>query len=686
MRRPLAFLFLLLAAVTQSEAAEPVIEMAPAPANVTEHSISTGVAGLQAEIRLRNISTDPQAGTRFYSTSGLLIRKSDGTAVPARWKRITPPPAGLSPTGLAPGQIAVLEISASLPEVGLYETFIDTYGVDATTRAEFPDRRLRIVVTRESDTLPSELIVEPKPAGRIWPWSGGAERTLVTLRNTTPRAVDFKPPAIVSFNESFGDSQTTVATAAPPQLDARGCASPLGPGESCAIGLEIGQRLSPGEYLIDVGVAGVGGGWSQQTQTIRVRASWIISFAVIVLGTGLGWYVQHWRSRGRRAITTLIDIARQRERIARLRTEPVDQALAQVFANATEQAEDLERKCQNGIDVTADVERLGAHVTRISGAAAMLRTVKALPEKARHLVQPRLDGYLARLTDYAEPGAVEAQGKALLGDLNALPKLSANIAVAADLCAAVDGLRASVGDHVDAAAVEAASTRLRSLIGTAMAPLPAEPDDDTVPARCAALDKEIDNVRTLAASFAETARQKLIELATSQAAAAHGDAALRQRAEKVAAQAKGLVPLPQGSDPKARLQELAPLWREHSAIAVALATANSRGRESIAPPDAAEAVPAIDVARLPTIDVPFLLFPPASGAGPQRLQEIRWRHEIFTNLIILVAVGIAGVLSLWAPDPTWGSVADFGAAFLAGLAARVVIGEAGMSGQPTGGN
>jgi hypothetical protein len=159
--------------ISTAAVAQSTVELAPAPANVTEHSIKLGVPALSASITLRNSGKE----LRYYREAKLLTRLSDGATRPAIWSRT-------GATTIPPGAQIALELSAELPVAGSYETFIDTYGKD-DKGLEVPDRRIRVLVIREADALPAEFMVEPKPAAETWPWNGETRHYFLTLRNTT---------------------------------------------------------------------------------------------------------------------------------------------------------------------------------------------------------------------------------------------------------------------------------------------------------------------------------------------------------------------------------------------------------------------------------------------------------------------------------------------------------------------
>ncbi|HXO69742.1 MAG TPA: hypothetical protein VN838_12335, partial [Bradyrhizobium sp.] len=79
------------------------------------------------------------------------------------------------------------------------------------------------------------------------------------------------------------------------------------------------------------------------------------------------------------------------------------------------------------------------------------------------------------------------------------------------------------------------------------------------------------------------------------------------------------------------------------------------------------------------IDIPTQILVPPPGASLLQLQTSQSNNERITNLILLGATGLAGVLALWVPSATWGSCGDVIGAFMAGLAARVVLGDAGST-------
>ena len=66
---------------------------------------------------------------------------------------------------------------------------------------------------------------------------------------------------------------------------------------------------------------------------------------------------------------------------------------------------------------------------------------------------------------------------------------------------------------------------------------------------------------------------------------------------------------------------------------------------------------------------------PASGTGLAELKKYVWWQDLVTNGFAVLAICLGGVLTLWVPNPVWGSAADMITAALAAATAQYVFGK-----------
>lgn len=679
-RRLLVGVALWLGLVIPGLAQEALVQLVPATSNVVEMPVAIGVPGLNAEIRLRNTATDPATGIRRLDASALLIRQSDGQSVPATWQR-RGPAAGSQL--LRPGETASFSLSATVSEPGIYETWIEAAPAVAGNSAEA--QRIRVIVTRTANALPAEFLADPKPVGQTWGgWSmlarlfghsaPGGDGVLLTLRNATNQPIEFAPPSVVSFTKGSGEGETAVASTDLPGVDARGCASPLGAGKACAVRLALDTGLWPGEYRVGVGVAGVGGGWSERTQIVRVRASAVLAFIVIVAGSFCGWYLNFWRASGRRAIVGLIDTTRLKERLQRLDPDPADAASRRLVQLTADEVDGLEAAVRNGADPAEGAGRLDGHMGRLAAAVEIGRGRLKLSQAGQDLLAPRWSALVAGLESTApteaEISVLASRIKALAADVADWPGIEQLANASVTLAGSIEALQKEMGLDGDPATAQTLLATLQAAVETARSALSDEAPPETIAARRSGLAQSIDTSRTSAAAYAADASVKLLSLVDALAGSTV-DAALKLRIANLAASVKTFgAAKPAGTEAEARLATLAGLWKQFRGLAFEV---NPTAQPQIA---AEAAAPAFSVVGVPALDVPVAVTLPPAGTPLQILERSRQRHERLTNALILAVTGVGGVLALWSPNLAWGSIGDVITAFLAGMAAHVVIGEA----------
>ena len=646
------------------------LQLVPAPSNVVETVVTIEDATLGTEIHVRNAVTDTASGPLHLRPSALLVRRSDGSSVRADWKRTGD--AG-EPNVLQPGEEATFLLSANLPEAGVYETFIETQGTPAAASG-----RIRVVVTRTAETLPSEFLVDPRPVGQTWGGLGSIAalwtaprraEAILGLRNTTARKLDFLPPSVLAFAQRSAEADTAVATGPMPAVDSAACASPLPPGAACALKLSFSPTLLPGTYAIDVGVGGPSGGWSQRTEIVRVRATPLLAFLAIVIGAGAGWYISAWRSAGRRALDGLIETTRLRDRLQRLVAPAGDADVARLLARARERIDEVEVGLRRGADPASDLTAIAAHLGRLVDAIEISDGMAKLTQDGQDALRPRWKALVAALGDAGAAGSsLDGPLRSLAADVSAWPGLANHAAAARALATAGEALQSAGGPDLPK---DAPVATLRKAAFDAMVVLDPDTPADTVAARDTKLAAQIASARVQAGGFAETAASTLADLAANLSKPPAGQAA---GATKLARDAKALADRPLGDDPvEPRFEILTALWKTYSDI-----LSHQAGHKNAVPAMIQETDTTAEPQQsvIPVLDAPVSVFLPGEGRSLAVVETARNRNELVTNLLVLMAIGLSGVVTLWVPDPTWGSLSNVIGAMLAGLAAHVAVGEA----------
>jgi hypothetical protein len=626
-----------------------------------------GVRSLVTEIRVRNPAG--QSGTtQVYRPSPTLVRQSDGLAVPALWKRLDLPAGGTNT--IAPGTELVLQLSADLDEPGSYETWIDA--TPGEGEAQDAGHRVHAVVTRESEVLAADFLADPKPVRTVYsPWTGES-RVFVALQNTTAKAVEFLPPAVVGFSRAAPTGPVSVVSQAAPRIDIGDCKSPLGPGARCALNLILAGPLPPGQYAIDLGVAGRGGGWSQRTTQVSSRLPYVFAFLATMLGAAAGWYVQSWRTSGRRAVNGLINLSALRARARRIASSEELSAVAQPVFDALDATE---AHCRNGTDISADLELLSERVDRLASAAALEATLKKLSPQAQAILARLRAAVLGLATDSGADAAVfQKTRQALAKNLIALPGLDYALRRSRSTLKILDRLSQTRGPGEWKQPIGAAHEALGEAISAAAAALPADPPDD------AAVAKRTD-------ALAEAGRRAEAAAGTACAASA---AELRKAAdEAMTAQGETEEARARAGAALTRLEEIGSnddLGARASAVADAWATfaAAGKGGESLEKRGGLESLDGaggrvVAAAATPSLDVPGDLWLPLAPSQPLKsLRRARAVNEWVTNGLVLGGIGCAGV-TLIASNDSWGSWVDIITVFLGGLGSRIVIGAVGTA-------
>ena len=656
--------------VVSNASAELAVDISESSPATIEAPMRIGVPSLVTEIRIRN-SAARSGIAQTYRASPTLIRQSDGLAVPALWKQLNPP-LGDTKTVVS-GSELVLQLSAELAEPGTYETWIDTTPAEGDVPGK--DHRIHAIITRESEAVAADFLTDPKPVRMVYrPWAGES-RVLMTLQNTTTKTVEFSPPTVIGFSDIGPAGTVSMNSSTPPRVDIGDCKSPLGPGARCAINLILAGPPPPGQYAVDLGVAGRGGGWSQRTAQVSSRLPYMVAFLVTTLGAAAGWYVQSWRTSGRRALNGLISLSALRGRTRRIASS--DECIgpgvdAQPIFDAIDAAE---AHCRNGADIAADLELISERVDRLTSATAVEAALKKLSAQAQLILSRLRAAVLASVNDSDTDGpAFQRIRQALTKNLMALPELDDALRQSRSTLKALDRLSEIQGLGESKQPLDAAREALGNAVSEATAALPANTADEAAVAK-----------RTDALADARRSAE-----AAARAASASAAAALRQAADEALcaqgapeeARARGKTALDRlgqirsNGDLGAQVSAIADAWATFAAAGKDVASFERRtGLEGWEGPGGV----ANTATGAPSLDVPAdLWLPLGRGHGLETLSRARAVNEWTTNGLILVGIGCAGV-ALIASNESWGSWVDVITLFLGGLGSRVVIGAVGAA-------
>lgn len=651
-------------------AAEPAVTVVPSSGQAPDVALTAGVAVLDREVRLRNTATGTD-GARSFRADAVLRRRDDGLAVPVTWSRLD----GGTGAVIAPGASLVLRMTATVPQPGVYDASIDTAIPAAPDRPEQPDRRILVTVTREVAAVPSDLVVAPDPMHQVrWPWQDGHATVLMELRNVTTKPIEFGAPAVLGFGRKAGDATEAVAARRLPSVDASGCASPLQPGARCVLRLRLDGIPEPGQYAVQVGLGGPGGGWSQAPATVWVRRPLTLAVLVTAIGVSCGWLVQAWRASGRRAVAALIRTGALRNRIASLVAGSPGTDLSALARPILDALDALEARCRAGDDPADQVDGIEERVTRLATAASVERVFAKLPPEAKAALGPAHDLFMQNAAAAAAgkpPDGYDDGAAAMVANLNAWQAFTDTRAAAQARRQPLDALLAlqPAGEAAVATATEARNL-LSAALDAAAAPIPAPIPATAVADRTAALDKA---ARDADARTAPAIRAYADDLRARLQAVAADDTATADRKKAAADALAGLDGLDRAGGAAAKVRLLGGAWPASRPVApVGLVSGKAlEGR-------------AIDVSAAvqTSLDLPVATawhLVPGRSLGSLRRQQA-WM-EWLTNLVVLAGLSLSGAVAV-AGDPGWGSPLDLVKLLLLALGSRIVIGELGAATQP----
>lgn len=624
--------------------ADQPIELIDAPTAPLKLLVQRSVPGVLAEVRLHN----PAGTARIVRPGDKLVRALDGLVQRAEWQGLD---AG-GTVSIPAGGDATLTLSGTLPDAGVYELWIDTFIPAEGTVREHTERRIQVVVTRTAPpAVTSDLLPEAKAMQIVrWPWTKEASTALIPMVNMTAAPLEFRTPSLLSVGQKVGDASIASSPGRLPELEAGDCSSPLAAGARCALRLTVNGGWGPGQYTADIGVAGVGGGYATRSVPIAVRLPILVPILVTALGVGAGTLVQMWRATGRRAMTSLIELGRLRDRVnAIVKANPtldLNPYAAPILAALTA----AQGRAQTDADAADNIKALGARVDQLANVAAVEPEFEKLPQEAQVILAAPHQRFLQQCVAVVSGRGAEGPDAVapLVAMLHDWPGL-VGAGIEAEACLQL--VRRLV--KLDCAGLDESQgvDALKSALAAASAAVPGD-------AAYAVLGD-----RSVALRAATKPVLAAIRLAVTERAAEFG--------ELLASRLKGTTTtLP---DLQEKIESITrPILRGNEANAVNTLDAVAKDRV-FHPGTEAVNLPSLAAAPVPGVDLPTAVL---IGWTPTRttasLETERNWFEWGTNAIILLALSLSGAV-LVGSNTSWGSWLDIITLWLAGFGSRVVL-------------
>jgi hypothetical protein len=450
------------------------------------------------------------------------------------------------------------------------------------------------------------------------------------LRNEKTREVAFQPPRLLGVRNAQGATDGRGVT-----LNTDECSTPLPGGQACRLRLQIAKPFWPGAYLVDVGVGGANGGWSEQTVTVNSRFSMLVAFAIAAAGILAGAWIDGWRVRGRAAADAAI---RLRGLADALEDIPTDERLRSATAL-------LKRDMS---------EALGA----------LLAALSRLDALGRRILGSRVDRLIAVLTK-PDPGseadALPANRAQLVADIEHWPVA----AVVLDQVAQIEQLMDPTEPCFCAAPglADAVTDFRQSLAEARLATVQ--------PLAKTSISETSASLRS-AASSSKLAEPLRIELDTLKSAAAPADLGkideMRKRLDALPADPLELARYVKDVACRLSAFKAAVAVPKRSAQAKGLAAPSAGTAPPAAPGDADARTKGEDFSQAVRVNFGFSL--------SQSLAEIehrRTRNEWIFNgsMVVLAALALVGTLGASA---TWGAGFDAANLFMAAVGTRIAVG------------
>lgn len=360
-----------------STAAHAAGQSAPPPATTGDattevRALRTEAPALVTEILIENPDPQPR---RFRLRVASASRKDDGAPIPAKVSLAGQQGGAGVGEGIevvVPGRgDARALVSASLDKGGDYEIRL-VRDVDDRAGGSAGRHDIRLMATRDSAPIGPELLAPLQPLQMerpLWPFGQKPAVTLLALHNGSDKNVEFSAPAITAFQREGGGgvvgSEAASVTTGPDSV------TRLTPGAATNYGLTLPPALSAGKYSLTLLVAGTGGGVSQRTLDVSVRANWFVAFVLFTLGALAGHLVSQWRGRGQRMVDDFIRLAWLRDELSRIERESSAQETGTLATGVRRLLADIDIRARDGGDVTNDIASAGDRVAALGRFSAL---------------------------------------------------------------------------------------------------------------------------------------------------------------------------------------------------------------------------------------------------------------------------------------------------------------------------
>jgi hypothetical protein len=441
----------------------------------------------------------------------------------------------------------------------------------------------------------------------------------------------------------------------------------------CAVEVKMPPGLEPGQYLVGVALSGSGGGISEQSLHINVRAGWWWAFLTVAAGAVGGILVNAWRTGGRSLLSRLVRIADLRQRASSLANPSNRSDLSLILGRFLAQVADLEHRIRAGEDGTTELASLEKQFATLKLVDGIERAFERISDPAsrnlRSLIEPRRQELLGLLdADDRNHDAVESLSRIIAADIAELQSFAAAHTALTDTLLAAEALHARVDRQPNEPDLSLQMSQSRNVLAAALEPLDPRTDTDGLGIR---RKKLTDQLKELKLAIVQWIEPVLVRLRNRLAAGEAQHPAGAAEYLKLKAQLPAVLPQATDEDLPLTLRRVGEIWISCNQLD---AYHNAEPEEEGALESNAGSLPTLPPVSL-SPDLLAVLLVPGSGATVRELEVSRYLWEWGTNIFIFVLIGLGGVWALWIGNSSWGTVADFITAFLAGTATRFAVAQ-----------
>lgn len=633
--------------------ASPVELVVATPAAATDagqEALKTTDRIARAQITLKN----PGAQALEVRPDTQWRRLADAGTRPARWLA--------TQTGAQPAD-GVFRLAANGTGTFMAEGEFDeagTYVIGVTVAGGGAEQRFTLSMTRTVAAVPDTLFVAPKPARIDVGFLNGTTPEPVVVGvsayNSGNDPVSLSAPKIVRFAIDSGDTEMNAALTSAPTVQAGTCIGELRPTGECAVEVKLPAGLSSGRYAVDVAMDGPGGGRTLASLRVDVRLSALWAGILVALGALAGYLVVTWRERGRAILDRRIAAAEARVSITRLSRAAKSPVIRQQAALLLDTVRTIETGIAAGDDPTAALADLSGRYEALVAADQML--TRADEGETRGLFALHVNRLKATL---------QADAWTVADVRTKLQRIQSELAVLDDFLAAAGNLKTALGDlapmlvWVPEDKLQPVS-KAREALARALVAIPIDGGDGP---ELKLRIKNLDDARKDLAALTKAAVDSLLAR-VNQALA--GAPANRAELEQFNAKLTNALRTPDRID----LAAAKSLMSEGLSLGLTPATPRAATEAAQAEESPIPRILPADTAL--TLDFNPFLFGIGQAIPPSKLRATRLAWTVVTNAIVLIGIGLTGILVLWVPSSTWGSVVDVVTAILAGAGTRLAVG------------